>query len=529
MGTVTLLPDLTVAEKGLFTTDGTAASALAALQGTDASWVRNNGSGNTYAGTYRFGALSLPAGAVVSSVKMSIRYSHAQYLNDFEMIQPESVLVGRLQGTAHSFYTFTSGEHPTLWAEGTTVNVWTGPARVQGFDGDYIGKLLVDNPTARLYGSVLTARNTVWNTARIYRLELIVTYNERPSVTVQQPTGSISVSRPPVAWTMTDPDGDTQKVVQVKFYTQAQYSAGGFNPDTSTPTDFYNLWRTIPNLTPTRPITPNGTWRAYVRTAQFGVSGMEMWSPWAFSQFTLATDGPAIPVVSAVHDPSVNAIHVTTTGSLPGGHSSYSVGLQRSLDAEATWEDIPPELTELTGTSLSYWDYRLEGGQTVSYRAQARSVNASGDPVSSNWSAGTSALMPPFDDWWLRDLTDPIGLSMPLRVTPGFTERITIPQTVGYGLDDTAATVTTDGPKAGPLPSEIDLLDETAYDDFKQMITSGNTLLLQDVLGRAWYVRPGETVDFEMMHAAPTQFETTPVRHAHRVSVEWIVVEPPSG
>lgn len=534
MGTVTLVPDALVTQKGSFTLGGGAVSTLVALNdGSDTTYFTAASTlANSYSGTFRFPALSIPAGAIVQSVVARIRYSHANYLNDYEMIQPESIAVGKPVGTGTTFYTYTSGEHPTLWSEATSVQVWTGPPRAQGYDGQYLGKLLAEKPGARLYAGIKAERNTAHNDARIYALELVVTYNELPTVTVQQPTGVVGVSRPPVAWTHTDPEDDPQAIVHVKFYTSAQVAAGGFDPDFTVPVDEYQEWRTVANLTPTRPLSPNGGYSAYVRTAQPAVSGIQMLSAWASSAFTLTVTGPTISTFTANHDPAVNAIQVNAAGGATFPHANYTIALQRSFNGGTTWEDVPAELTTVnpTARTLEYWDYRLAGGTTVHYRVQARSFNGSGDPVSSNWSSPVSETMPPFDEWWLRDLSDPLALSMILRVLPGFAETWPIPQTVGYGLGDTGATVTTDGAKDDVLTGEIDLLDQDAYDQFKQMIKSGNTLLLQGVLpGQLWYVRPGDGTKAEMHLAVAQPSEATPVRHAHRVTVEFTSVEPPSG
>lgn len=534
MGTVTLVPDALVTQKGSFTLGGGAVSTLAALNdGSDTTYVAAAGTlATSWTATYRFPALAIPAGAVVQSVAARIRYSHANYLNDYEMIQPEAIAVGKPVGTATTFYTFTSGEHPNLWDEGSTIRPWTGAPRSQGYDGQYLGKLLFEKTGARLYAGVTTARNTVHNLARIYALELIVTTNELPSVTVQQPTGVVGVSRPPVAWTHTDPEDDPQVIGHVKFYTSTQVGAGGFDPDVTVPVDEYEKWQTVANLTPTRPLSPNGGFSAYVRTAQPAVSGREMWSPWASSAFTLSVTGPTIATFTAVHDPAVNAIHVNAAGGATFPHADYTIALQRSFDGGTTWEDVPEELTIVNSTArtMEYWDYRILGGTTVHYRVQARSVNGSGDPVSSNWATPISETMPPFTDWWLRDLTDPVATSMILDVAPGFGESWPIPQTVGYALGDTGATITTDGAKDDVLKGDVWLLDQDSYDTFKAMVKSGHTLLLQGVLPhQMWYVRPGDGVQAEMLLSIATPSETTPVRHAHRVTAEFISVVPPDG
>jgi hypothetical protein len=118
---------------------------------------------------------------------------------------------------------------------------------------------------------------------------------------------------------------------------------------------------------------------------------------------------------------------------------------------------------------------------------------------------------------------------MILRTLPSFGKKWNVPQTVGYGLGDTGATITTDGAKGDTLSGEVDLLDQDAYDTFEALIKGGNTLLLQDVFGHMWYVRPGESTAVEQLVSTALPSETTPVRNSHRATVEFISVEPPSG
>lgn len=365
MGSVEVLPDALVKSQGTVVLGGGAGSVLTALNdGLDTTYIRNGGSMTSrYAATFRFAVPSLPAGAVVKAIGFHFRYSHAKYLPQTEMIQPETILIGRPQAasvTAVRFYTFTVGENISLWSDSTVVQDWVMPGRRQGYDGQYLGKLLRDSSLNRIYASIVTFSNTAWNTARLYSLALIVYYNEAPTVTLVEPSGTVNSSRPPVLWNFSDPDNDKQIYFHARYFTAAQVAAQGFNPATTTPYVGEDVWSEKPLWTPKKGLAPNGTWSAYVRAGQLNVSGVQVLSPWASQSFTLTVISPAAPTLTATYQSTPNAILVTTQGvenMLSWLHSSFEnatvTGI--TLDASTTGASTQTATAEPDGT----WSYQL--------------------------------------------------------------------------------------------------------------------------------------------------------------------------
>lgn len=70
-------------------------------------------------------------------------------------------------------------------------------------------------------------------------------------------------------------------------------------------------------------------------------------------------------------------------------------------------------------------------------------------------------------------------------------------------------------------------LNQARYTATITLLTSKATLLLQDVLGRQWYVRVTDDPKESIVEAAPTPFEVTPVRFALEVSCGLVQVAAP--
>lgn len=123
------------------------------------------------------------------------------------------------------------------------------------------------------------------------------TAGNAPSVDVLSPEGVVrDDSTPMVEWSYFDPENDPQATYQVKIFTQAQYSATGFDPTTAAA--FWDSGEVVDANARTRDVgtslTNPGTFRAYVRCSQAGAS----YTPWAFSDFTMNLVAPAAPTLT---------------------------------------------------------------------------------------------------------------------------------------------------------------------------------------------------------------------------------------
>lgn len=132
----------------------------------------------------------------------------------------------------------------------------------------------------------------------------------------------------------------------------------------------------------------------------------------------------------------------------------------------------------------------------------------------------------PATSTWLKDPTADTDRALAV-VLIGSSRRRHRPQNVSYGLDTTLPAVTSNGVKGNMLQITVDVLDRESHDLLEQMLASGRTLLLQNVLGQQWWVQLGDSFDLDLISAAPTDFEDTPVRHAHEVKIPFVEVEAP--
>jgi hypothetical protein len=137
----------------------------------------------------------------------------------------------------------------------------------------------------------------------------------QPTLTVTNPSGTITdTTFPSVTWTYADADGDSQNAYEIKVFDSATYSAGTFNPNTSTPAVQTGVVTSSNDgQTLEADLADGTTYRAYVRVAQL-LNGSNYFSEWAFSQFTIDVDAPATPLITAFFDENVGAVTLTVFG-----------------------------------------------------------------------------------------------------------------------------------------------------------------------------------------------------------------------
>lgn len=131
--------------------------------------------------------------------------------------------------------------------------------------------------------------------------QLQVSVQKKPVVQITSPSGPQNSRRPNFTWSPNTWDSSVPvDHVIAKVYTQAQYSAVGFNPDVTAVTQ--------PSIDTNVPITswvpgadiPDGVYRLYVKVARnFAATNTDWWSDWVYIDFTL-TDQPAVPTSVSV-------------------------------------------------------------------------------------------------------------------------------------------------------------------------------------------------------------------------------------
>lgn len=328
MSTIDLLPSSTVANSGVVVTGASAHAALA--DSSDASYIGDIDSGDTI--TLGFDDFTLPAGAVITNAIGYYRI--ATTTGPAATYQINSSLPDSTSGT---------------WPlPGAAVNL--SPA-----DGAFA---LIDQPSdAQLDASTITlfadGGNFQPDALRVYKLWLRVLYVTQPVVSADTPTGTLTTTNlPTIGWSWTpDSDGGAQTRYEVKVFTDAQYGAGGFDPDSSTSTVSSGIkvgadttWQLTQTLA-------DDTYRAYVRVAQT-VNGSLLWSAWDPVEFTIDVDVPGTPTLVATADNANARVGLTVTD-VPGVVSTDWFELNRSTDGGTTWG--PVRTLDGTGTITLPW------------------------------------------------------------------------------------------------------------------------------------------------------------------------------
>lgn len=133
-----------------------------------------------------------------------------------------------------------------------------------------------------------------WSAGRLFKV------NSLPSVNVLTPSGAVSTtSRPPVSWSYTDADGDTQTHYQVRIFSQPGGTWVGFDPDVNVANLIWDSGMVASTVT-NSVIAPldlanTTTYRAYVRITQ---SAFGLVSAWDFNDFNTAYVQPTVPVLT---------------------------------------------------------------------------------------------------------------------------------------------------------------------------------------------------------------------------------------
>jgi hypothetical protein len=157
----------------------------------------------------------------------------------------------------------------------------------------------------------------------------------QPTITVNAPTGTITdTSFPAVTWTYADTDGDVQAAYQIKIFTAAQYGASGFSAENDVALLDTGIIVSTNNGQTLEVDLPNSTtYRAYVKVAQL-VNGLNYFSEWGYSEFTMGIDSPATPSITAYYDSIEGSVVVTVYG-----RTNILTINQASLETDTTgWE-----------------------------------------------------------------------------------------------------------------------------------------------------------------------------------------------
>jgi hypothetical protein len=303
MATYVLRPNANWNNNSLFTISGGSGSVHAALaDNSDSTFITRTS--NTVPAFYEgeFGTTTLSATERVLSVNLRARIVVGTAGNaQFSL----GVITDRNGRTVYYSVPITKQNTLALSTVDFALNMTSAP------NGAAWTQTLIDNLVFKFAdNATATADKT-----SVYEVYVDVVTTAQPTVTVTAPTGSITnTSFPSVVWTYSDTDGDPQSAYEVKIFDSTTYGASGFSPDTSTPsvqTGIVTSSNTGQTLE--ADLANSTTYRAYVRVAQLA-NGVNYFSDWAFSQFSLAVNAPANPSVSAFFDTSSDSVAITVFG-----------------------------------------------------------------------------------------------------------------------------------------------------------------------------------------------------------------------
>lgn len=130
----------------------------------------------------------------------------------------------------------------------------------------------------------------VFDCIRVYKLSCQINYRVRPTVTVENPTGTVLTPSPTISWTYAQADGDPQARAEYRVFTGIQQAESTFSPDTSPPVYSTSVDGDITTQTLPTSLNPD-VYAVYVRTySSFGAKSL-----WGGRTFTVQGPSPGVP------------------------------------------------------------------------------------------------------------------------------------------------------------------------------------------------------------------------------------------
>jgi hypothetical protein len=478
MPTVTVRPDATEYNGGTLVGAATAHAALS--DDSDASYVELTYADFGETVWLDFPALTLPGGARWKTYTLRARARASGSGR-------QAFLGAGEPGSAVTFAVFVGGSFATITS---------GPQPFAGFS---------PHPE----GGVSSTNDGSGQDILVAELYFDAVYASAPTCSVTAPTGTVTdTTKPAIQWVHTPgADGGAQSAAEVKVFNAAQYGAAGFSPDTSTP-----FWSTtagggVNAATPDVQLVDDD-YRAYVRTAQ-SVNGSPHWSSWDFEAFTVDSDPPPAPTISATGDDANARTRLVVT--IDGAEASIAA-VERSVDGGATWVDVRGYSRKLVaGDTLIAYDYESPNGEAASFRAQAIRETANGD-IASDWSSPAAATWSsPYT--WLKNIRNP-ALSRTFRFRTMPTWERARPQGVHAVVDDEFPAVISGRLQA--VAGEAVLLTESlAERDAVLTLLAGEVILVQPPANHgvgSRYFAPGRVTERRIVRIAGVAYRELAVQ-----------------
>jgi hypothetical protein len=387
MPLLTLRPTSTGAQAAVTGTSGGANAHLDLSDDNDNTVTRGTADvAYTYLG---LGDVSLSAGQRIKRVKTRLRYGRDA--NDVGGLETCRVRLD-YNGTKSTGDNYKSASPTVVTADGAWQLTapggvaWT-QAIVNGMSAE-ITWYLTDSPAGNFF-------------LRVSELYVIAESNSQPTITVPTVTGATVTTNPSWSFAYSDADGDAQSATRVKVFSSAQYTASGFDPETSVATwDSGQLNGAVVSGTVGAGLVPGVTYKLYAKAAQAwsGPQGTLWWSAWqpsaAFSVVLVAPPAPVMSVTGFTDIPGYRAVcsadaPVNLLSTQEAGFESTGVGtwvkvstganptLARSTARSHSGAASMSLTSASTGTAtavLSGVGYAVLNGRTYTARASFRAA-----------------------------------------------------------------------------------------------------------------------------------------------------------
>lgn len=496
--------------------DGTVSSSLWTAVGAGSLWQTVDDAPDddtTYmwassvfaAAVLSFADPTIPAGAVIRSVQPIARAAYS----GGPAPRLAVATVDGLTGDQAAWWQFTPF---------ATFDTWWGPALPTRPNGQPWDLAAVNALRMKL------AYSNGFSGPTLYASELwfAVAFNEKPTLTVDGPSGVVGTSRPTITTTYADAEGDTQERRRIRVIAAAVYGAGGFDPETAAAeADTGDELTSATSWHSTS--LDDGTYKAYGKAKEAG----GQWSDWdAGPAFTVTTTPPQPPTLTATADDTLARIELEIQGDTGTPPIAEWFTVDRSVDGGATWLpltllDIDAGIGAVTGgydpdsgdiaadgsTFARVFDYGAPRGVLVKYRARAH-AEVSGDEVTSGWSAHDADTLGT-GGWWLKVIGDAAS-NVALNVSE-FDSAGQRPKTVYRPPGRVGAVVVTQGYTGDIGTLKARVVDQADYDAVQALLNLDTTMLLQDDLGQQWWVSAGED-----------DTRSRGVGWQHDIAVRWI-------
>jgi hypothetical protein len=474
MAVVTVRPDSTPTGAANFTIFGGAASINAALSDNNAAtYVKKGVTGN---GSVIVGFASTTLTDTVRVKQVRIR---SEVLAPTAASRLRITPITRINGVNYL-------GTPQVFNGAFTFDEYEGAYFTSAPDGQAWDQDRIDGLRAQIQDLASGA-----DLSSVYELFFDIETTTQPSVSVASPTGTITnSSKPEVSWTYSDADGSEQDYYQIKVFSSAQYSAGGFDPTATAAFWDSGVVASDDNTATIGDYLTDGTFRAYVRVGKT-VSGVPFYSGYEYSQFIVNITPPTVPTLTGTYQSVANQVLLDITGAtVSGSFDSQIFQVQRSDDSGSTWSDItggdalvPDGLAE-----ASIVDYAAPRGATAAYRVRAIGTLGENE-VASDWSSAVNVSVTNDLTWWLKAITDPTLNKGSLKVNPGFESNPKEQVGVFRPIGRRTAVIVSSGLQGEDGEFKISTSGDSEFDDVWALATHTGSLLLQTPQAEQKYIR----------------------------------------